>query len=61
MTKLKLPVVTGDLASSLRLLGQVGTRSRRRNAQLLLAMGIVTTAASLGILAGQILRATAGL
>ena len=61
MTKLKLPVVTGDLASSLRLLAQVGTRSRRRNAQLLLAMGIVTTAASLGILAGQVLRATAGL
>ena len=44
----------------LRLLGQVGTRSRRRNAQLLLTMGIVTTAASLGILAGQVLRATAG-
>jgi len=61
MTKLKLPVVTGDLASSLRILAQVGSRSRRRNAQLLLAMGIVTTAASLGILAGQILRATSGL
>jgi hypothetical protein len=61
MNKLKLPVVTGDLASSLRILTQVGSPSRRRQARLALMMGIVTTAASLGILAGQVLRVTAGL
>jgi len=61
MTKLKLPPVTGDLASSMRLLTQVGSPSRRRQAGLALMLGVVATAASLGILAGQVLRAAAGL
>ena len=61
MTKLKLPVVTGDLASTLRILTQVGSPSRRRRAHLALMLGIGATAASLGILAGQILRVATGL
>lgn len=61
MTKLKWPALTGDLASSLQLLVTSGNRSRRRTASLALIMGIGATAASLGILVGQIVKLAAGL